>query len=374
VIDIFITGDFAPRMRVNQMIETGAYSSLFNDVLPLIAQADISITNLESPLLEKGTPIAKSGPNLKSPVKSIEALKFAGVSMVTLANNHIMDYGYEGLASTIKLCEQNDIRHIGAGDNLQKASEIQFFTVKNQRLAFINCCENEWSTTQGNLPGCNPLDEISLFHQIEKARQNAQYVIVLVHGGMETFENPSPRMIKLYRWFIDLGADAVISHHTHCFSGYEIYHDKPIVYSLGNFIFDSARRKTSWNIGAAAVLSLENTSISLKLHPFRQCDEEPGVKLLNQEETDSWLKQAKEQSLLIQNDQWVKEQFDKFVKQKAKLYYTYLEQSSSKLILWAKSKGILPKAIRGKKRLLYLNLLRAESHREVLLSLLSKND
>ena len=117
MIDIFITGDFAPRMRVNQMIETGAYASLFNDVLPLIAQADISITNLESPLLEKGTPIANSGPNLKSPVKSIEALKFAGFSMVTLANNHIMDYGYEGLASTIKLCEQNDIRHIGAGDN-----------------------------------------------------------------------------------------------------------------------------------------------------------------------------------------------------------------------------------------------------------------
>ncbi len=374
MIDILITGDFAPQMRVSQMIEAGAYSSLFKDMLPLIAQADISITNLESPLLEKGSPIAKTGPNLKSPLKSIEALKFAGFSMVTLANNHIMDYGYEGLASTIELCEKNNIRHIGAGVNLQKASEIQFFSVKNQRLAFINCCENEWSTTQDELPGCNPLDEISLFHQIQVARQSAQYVIVLVHGGMETFENPSPRMVKLYRWFIDLGVDAVIGHHTHCFSGYEIYHGKPIVYSLGNFIFDSARRKSSWNIGAAAVLSLENTSISLSLYPFRQCDEEARVILLDQKETSLWLRQAKEKSLLIQNDQWVKEQFDKFAEQKKKLYYTYLEQSSSKLILWAKSKGLLPKAIRGKKRLLYLNLLRAESHREVLLHLLSKNN
>lgn len=123
-IKVFISGDFAPRHRVSEVISNKEFSLLFGDVLPYIRQADISITNLESPLIDEGNPIPKTGPNLKSPSESVEALKFAGFDMVTLANNHMMDYGTEGLNSTISICENNGIRCIGAGTNITEASKV----------------------------------------------------------------------------------------------------------------------------------------------------------------------------------------------------------------------------------------------------------
>ena len=369
---IFFSGDFAPRLRVNDVIMQGDYSSLFNDILPIIKESDIAITNLESPLIEEGKPIAKTGPNLKSPVKSIEALKFAGFDMVTLANNHMMDFGKDGLFSTIQICEKNDIKHIGAGLNNDEAKKIEYYDIKQKRIAFINCCENEWSTTQGNYPGCNPLNEIALFYQIQDAQANADYVILIIHGGHETYEYPSPRMKKLYRWFVDLGVDAVIGHHTHCFSGYEFYKNKPIVYSLGNFVFDGKNRKSFWNKGAAATLIITGNDIKLKLHPFNQCDDEVGLHLLTAEETQVWLQKEQVKTQQIQDDAFLEQKFEEFALQLESLYRSYLEPNKSAWILAAKNSGLLPRAIKGHKRLLFWNIIRAEAHRDILLELLSK--
>lgn len=371
-IKIFISGDFAPRMRVNEVIKNGDYQLLFNDVLPLINDADVAITNLESPLLEKGIPIAKTGPNLKAPIKSIEALKFAGFKMVTLANNHMMDYGQDGLFSTIKTCEDNQIKHIGAGSNLEGAELIQYFELKGQRIAFINCCENEWSTTQGEESGCNPLNEVGLYYQINEAKSNSDYVILIIHGGHETYEYPSPRMKKLYRWFVDLGVDSVIGHHTHCFSGYELYKGKPIVYSLGNFIFDSDKRKSSWNIGAAAILSIQESNINLALYPFTQCDDTVGAHLFDEKKKEEWLTKAQIKTSQIQDDKLLYDKFKGFVAKQERLYRSYLEPKSPSWILAAKNRGWLPRRVRGDKRLLLQNIIRAEAHRDIILELLSR--
>jgi poly-gamma-glutamate synthesis protein (capsule biosynthesis protein) len=371
-INIFISGDFAPRMRVNEVIERGDYQLLYNDILPIIQDSDFAITNLESPLLEEGKPIAKTGPNLKSPIKSIEALKFAGFDMVTLANNHMMDFGEEGLFSTIQVCERNNIRHIGAGLNIEEAKKVEYFDIKGNRIAFINCCENEWSTTQGDYPGCNPLNEVALYYQIQDAKVNADYIILIIHGGHETYEFPSLRMKKLYRWFIDLGVDAVIGHHTHCFSGYEIYGEKPIVYSLGNFVFDSNKRNSSWNVGAAVTLTIQREQTSIQLFPFKQCDDEAGVKLFNSKETDIWLEKEAQKSEQIQDDTILEKKFEEFAAKKRNLYRGFLEPNNSSWVLAAKNKGLLPRKIKGDKRLLYWNIIRAEAHRDILLNLLSK--
>lgn len=371
-IRIFFSGDFAPTLRVNDVIKQGDYSALFNDMLPIIKESDIAITNLESPLIEEGKPIAKTGPNLKSPVKSIEALKFAGFDMVTLANNHMMDFGKDGLSSTMQVCEKNNIRHIGAGLNNDEAKKIEYYEIKQKRIAFINCCENEWSTTHGDYPGCNPLNEVALFYQIQDAKANADYVILIIHGGHETYEYPSPRMKKLYRWLVDLGVDAVIGHHTHCFSGYELYKNKPIVYSLGNFIFDSKSRKSSWNKGAAATLVITGNDIKLQLHPFNQCDDEVGAHLLTEEETKVWLEKEHAKTQQIQDDAFLEHKFEEFVFQLERLYRSYLEPNKSAWILAAKNRGLLPRAIKGHKRLLFWNIIRAEAHRDILLELLSK--
>lgn len=371
-ITIFISGDYAPTLRVNDAIERGDYQSLFNDIIHIINESDIAITNLEFPLIDNGSPIAKTGPNRKSPVKSIEAIKFAGFDMVTMANNHIMDYGEDGLLSSIQLCEKNSIRHIGAGNNIDEAKRIEYFDVQEKKIAFINCCENEWSTTHGETPGCSPLDEVSLFYQIQEAKSTADYVILIIHGGHEMYEYPSPRMKKLYRWFVDLGVDAVIGHHTHCYSGNEIYKGKPIVYSLGNFVFDSNRRGSLWNIGCAIVLSLDDKNVDVRLYPFRQCDNEIGVHLLKGEDFNKWEDDNKETTRIIQNDVLLEQQFSKFIDTKEKDYMDRLEPFSSRIAQWALRKGMLPRFINRKKRLLYLNIIRAESHRDVLLRVLSK--
>lgn len=361
---IFISGDFAPRLRVNDAISIGDYTSLFNDMLPIIRDADFAITNLESPLIEYGTPIKKTGPNLKSPLKSIEALNFAGFDMVTLANNHLMDYGKDGLISTLKTCKENGIQTIGAGLNLDEAKQIRYVELDNRKIAFINCCENEWSTTHGNEAGCNPLDEIEIYYQIKEAKANSDYTILIIHGGHETFDYPSPRMKKLYRWFIDLGVDAVIGHHTHCFSGHEIYKGKPIVYSLGNFVFDSAARQSSWNRGAAAMLIIGESVVSLTLIPYRQCDETVGITLLNEKEQAEWNKMAEEKTLVIKDDAALRIQYEKFAKGLEKSVLSQFEPISNKYILAAINKGFFPSLLSEKKKRILLNNIRCESHRD----------
>lgn len=372
-INIFISGDFAPNKFIYDIIENGNYHLLYNDILPLIKSSDISITNLERPLIEDGIPLDKTGPNLKAPIKCIEALKYAGFDMVTIANNHILDYGPEGLFSTMNVCDQYHIKHIGAGANLEEARRIQYFDLKGRRIAFINCCENEWSTTNGEEPGCNPLNEVDVYYQIEDAKTNANFVILIIHGGHETYEYPSPRMKKLYRWFVDLGVDAVIGHHTHCFSGYEIYKEKPIVYSLGNFIFPDDSPHSLWNIGAAAIVSIQGSSIGLALSPFTQGDGKNGVHLFNEREREEWLRREKDKTELIQDDKLLLLRFRDFVAQNERIYRGFLEPNTSPWILAAKNRGILPRTVRGSKRLLFWNIIRAESHRDIILELLSRD-
>lgn len=371
---IFISGDFAPRLRVNEVIASGNYELLYNDMLPIIKEADFAITNLESPLIETGTPIKKTGPNLKAPMKSVEALKFAGFDMVTLANNHLMDYGKDGLISTINVCETSGIHYVGAGMNYNEASQIKYEEIGGKKVAFINCCENEWSTTHGEEPGCNPLDEIGVFYQIQNAKRNSDYTVLIIHGGHEMYEYPSPRMKKLYRWFVDLGVDAVIGHHTHCYCGWETYKNKPIVYSLGNFIFDSSERNSTWNIGAAVMLDITMGNISLSLLPFKQCDEKVGISLLKDKKLNEWLDLSKEKTYVIQDDSLLNDQFNVFAKRTKKGFLNCFEPFSNKYILAAISHGWFPSLISDKKRRVILNICRCESHLDLVIkSLKSKN-
>ena len=372
-INIFISGDFAPTKRIEDIISREEYHLLYGDILPLIKDSDISITNLECPLIEGGNPIKKTGPNLKAKIKSIEALKFAGFNMVTLANNHMMDYGVEGLNSTIKTCNDNNIEYIGAGENIKDAQTIRYFKIKGKNLAFINCCENEWSTTSGDYPGCNPLNEIDIYNQINEAKSNSDHTILIIHGGHEMYEYPSPRMKKLYRWFIDLGVDAVIGHHTHCFSGYEIYNNRPIVYSLGNFIFDASHRNSIWNYGAIAILSIIDNDIKLELQPYCQCNERPGVVLLEGEIKENWFKNEESKISIIKDEKLLMEKFNNFVTKQETMYRSFLEPKSHRIIITAKNKGILPRRVRNEKELLYTNLFRTEAHRDMILHMLQHN-
>ena len=181
-------------------------------------------------------------------------------------------------------------------------------------------------------------------------------------------------MKKLYRWFIDLGADAVIGHHTHCYSGSEVYKNKPIVYSLGNFIFDSKIRDASWNYGVFAVLSLSADRVKIELVPFEQCNKQVGVCLLKSNEVERWINDDIQRNNIIQDDIKLEEEFNAFCKKNERQYRSYLEPNKNKYILAAKNRGWIKRNISGNKALLYLNIIRAEAHRDILINLLSNED
>lgn len=370
-VRILITGDFYGGNRINDLIMRDQYSKIFNDFLPYIQSSDISITNLESPLTSSDNPISKTGPVLKSNPNLVNALKFAGFNLVTLANNHIMDYGKIGLEETIHILERNEIDYVGAGLNFQKASETKHKTLKDKKIALINIAENEWSTTKGNQPGAHPLDPMTNFNTISQAKRSADFVFIIVHGGHEMYNLPSPRMKQTYRFLIDAGADAVVGHHTHCFSGYEIYKEKIIIYSLGNFLFDSKQqRNTDWNRGYAVQFKI-NDKIEFELIPYIQNDSSAGLALLGSDQKEVFFKELSRLNGVIEDDTKLAEKFVEYINKVSKSYNSYLEPHSYRILHFLQNRNLLPSLLSKKKKRLYNNLIRCESHRDVILNLLN---
>ena len=371
---ILITGDFCPVNRTSDLILDGKFELLFNDFLPYIKDAGLAITNLECPLTEKESKIDKSGPLLKASVRSAEALSYSGFKLVTLANNHIMDFGFPGMTSTINICERNGIDHVGAGANFTEAREAYYTKLGNYDVAILNIAENEFSTTHGNYPGSNPLDPIENYYDIAKAKAKADYVIVIVHSGHEMYNLPSPRTKNTFHFYADAGASAIVGHHAHCYSGYEIYRDIPIFYGLGNFIFDKpARRNSSWNFGFAVELLLGG-KVTYNIVPYNQSDGNVGVRLLEKISEWEFFKSIERLNSIIINDELLNAEFEKYCARERRMYSSFLEPHSIRLIHFLQNRKLFPSLLSKRKKTLYLNLMRCESHRDVLLNLLNTRE
>ena len=372
-VKVLITGDFYGGGRVNDLILNEDYQAIFNDFLPTIKESDIVITNLEAPLTNATKAIQKTGPTIKALPETAKALKSAGFNLLTLANNHIMDFAAPGLNDTLKELEKEEIEYLGAGKSLQEAKQTIFKEVKNYKLAFLNFAENEWATTQGIEPGANPLNPVPNYYAIKEAKEKADFVFVIVHGGHEMYSLPSPRVKETYRFFVEAGASAVIGHHTHVISGYEVYKDCPIFYSLGNFVFDRPDKKDPrWNKGIAVQFSISDEKLSFEVIPYSQNAEKPGVHILSGAEKAQVKAELKKLNEIILDDTKLEDEFEKYCQKVAKLYDYYLEPHSNKYLSFVQRKKILPSFLSKKKRLLIKNLIRCEAHRDVVLKIINK--
>jgi poly-gamma-glutamate synthesis protein (capsule biosynthesis protein) len=227
-------------------------SNLFSqEVIGLFDQSDLNIVNLECPVIEDDNKdkIIKTGPHLCTGKQIFDVFKQINIHAVTLANNHILDFGARGLETTIRGCHNNNIITAGAGNNLKEAAKPVIIEKRGLKIALINFCEHEFSIATEQTPGANPLDLIDNSEEIKKAHQIADFVLVIVHGGHEHYPLPSPRMVKQYRYFADCGADAIICHHAHCISGVEVYNNVPIFYGIGNLLFTMPCKYKGWNNG-----------------------------------------------------------------------------------------------------------------------------
>ena len=369
---IVIAGDYCPKDRVAELIDSNRYENIFSDVTEIIAQADFRILNFECPIVNgECRPIEKNGPCLKTTKNSLKPIVDAGFNVVTLANNHFYDFGDKGITDTIDELDKLNIAHVGGGKNLNISSEILFLQKGGKKVAIINCCEHEFSIATENTAGCNPLNPINQWYAIQKARNTADYVIVIVHGGHEMCQLPSLRMKETYHFFIDSGADVVINHHQHCYSGFEKYKGKPIFYGLGNFCFYwGGKRNSIWNYGFLVLLSFDEKKISFETIPYSQCDEKPVVRLL--EDRKEFDKDILSLNIIIQDTELLKQQHEKWMDQREGNYSISLEPYSNRFFRFACRKGFLPHFFNKKRAIELLNYVSCESHRDCMINMFSK--
>ena len=371
-VKILITGDFCPHNRIEELALKEDFGAIFNDFIDVFQENDLNITDLECPLTTSVSARPKTGPHQKAHPDCINILKYAGINLAAMANNHIMDYGNQGIQDTIDLCRSKDIDTIGAGRTLEDASRPYSINIKGKRIAIMNCADNEFLLTPDGSFTCNPVDQVRLFYDIRKAKENHEFVLLILHAGNEFYELPSPRTKRLYRYMVDLGADVVIAHHTHAWSGYEIYNSKPIFYGLGNFIYDwPGKLNSRWNQGYVVRLNISEKT-DFEIIPLKQCNEIPGVFHLNSEEKFFFTKEMDRLNLIIADDSQLETEFQNYCKSVHPMYEAFIEPNFGKKISSMRKRGLFPRFMSKRKRLLLLNITRCESHRDVLLRMLKQ--
>lgn len=365
---VLIAGDVTATNRVREQVLQKGFGGLLDELRPFTAESDYSILNLETTIENEGeiyTPIQKVGPHISSPEAILDMVKDAGFQCVTLANNHILDYGGQALLHTVEAVEARGLDHVGAGADLVAASQVLVREISGLKLAIVNFCENDFSIAGKAQPGAFPLDIVKNYRQIRQARERADYVVVIVHGGVEHFPLPTIRMKETYRFFIDAGADAVINHHQHCHSGFEIYNGKPIFYGLGNLLFDRKKDYAPlWYIGYMVQLSLEDV-VSFEIIPYNQCREGIGVSVLEGTERDLFLNGLSTLNEQISDDSILASKLEDLVILKKRNIFFRLSPYSGKLFAFLGQKRVLPLSPGKKKSLRVLELFSCDSHREI---------
>ncbi len=355
---IMITGDFV----INQDYEK---SKISPELLDLFEQSDFNIVNLEAPVTNANSKILKTGPHLKSNSSStLNILKNLNVEILTLANNHILDFDEKGVVDTLGFCNSNFFQYVGAGMNLEEASQTLYLNTAEGRIAIINFAENEWASATELTAGANPMDVIDNAEQIKLAKQKADYVFVIVHGGHEYYNLPSPLMQKQYRFYAEQGADIVVGHHTHCINGNEIYKGIPIYYSLGNFLFTKESLYEDWYLGLLLEITIENGKLTPRLHPVKQEKETFSLSLLNNTEKERVLERIAGFNSIIADFKKLKQHWESYVEANYKSYLNYWSPISfvNNRYINALLRKFGMTGINRKGMALALNLMRCEAH------------
>lgn len=362
MIKMLIAGDFVFPSDPS-LINSDSYCCRFGEIMKIIADSDYSIINLESPIIETTpTPIKKSGPNLRSNAEAINLINFLGFKGVTLANNHFYDQGEKGVKDTINRCKAFSIDYFGAGFNLEDAAKTHYISIKDKIVAIINCCEIEFSIASAQHGGSNPLNPISQYYAINEAKSKADFVVVIVHGGIEHFQYPTMRMQQTYRFFVDAGANAVINHHQHCYSGYEIYNGAPIIYGLGNFFFPRFKySNTFWNIGYLVKLLFDH-SIRVEIYPYNQCSDNYGIELLKGDLKNEFDSKIKIINAVIQNQEELEQANIKFMNSSLSSYDWLFQPYDNKLLKALANRGLIPKLLSQPKLNEIMSLVNCQSH------------
>lgn len=319
---LYIGADFVPTDINKSLFEEGNGEALVGkELYEILKQSDLNVFNLEVPLADVETPIAKFGNNLIAPTKTIHGYKSLEPIFLTLANNHSLDQGVEGLTTTLNLLKQHDIAHAGAGANLKEAKKPFIFEKDGVRIGFYLCTENEFTMATCHSMGANPFDVLDSFDEVAALKEQCDYVIVLYHGGKEFYRYPSPMLQRYCRKFIDRGANLVVCQHNHCVGSREDYNGGSIIYGQGNFIFNSESYINHKEfVKDSLLIRVEATKDSFIVSEVPIRSTEMGTRLAIESEADETLTAYKQRSEYIKDANFVAQSYKDFADTHVKRY------------------------------------------------------
>lgn len=288
-ISLLFAGDlFLTDLLQSKYGKQGISAAASEELLALTQSADIFMVNQEFPFGTTGEAAADKQYTFRVNPSYVSVLTDLGVDIVTLANNHMLDFGRSPLTETLEILDETGIAHVGAGENLEEAKAWKTFEKGGKTIGFLGASrvipEHSWNASLAGSGVFTTYDPAALVAQIEKAKEHCDFVVVYVHWGIERSTTPEEYQKSMARQYIDAGADAVIGAHPHVLQGIEYYQGKPICYSLGNFIFSNGTYQTM-----AAKLCLSEEGTQLRLWPC--ASEANQMRLLSAAETEAFYRE-----------------------------------------------------------------------------------
>ncbi|MBS3132898.1 CapA family protein [Candidatus Woesearchaeota archaeon] len=238
---IGLAGDVMLGRLVNEQISVSGYKYPWGDMLPLMQKNDINLINLETTLTTSDKIVPKVF-NFKAEPDKVQSLTEAKIDVVTIANNHVLDFSEEGLTETIEVLDNAGIKHVGAGKNISEATSPVIITKKNITVGIIGYTDNEpgWeaaSTKPGTAyVSVGDVDKVAA--AVKKLKEQADIVIFTIHWGPNMRQRPTKEFQDFAHKIIDLGVDVFHGHSAHVFQGIEVYNNKLILYDTGDFVDD----------------------------------------------------------------------------------------------------------------------------------------
>jgi poly-gamma-glutamate synthesis protein (capsule biosynthesis protein) len=263
-------GDTMLDREVGNHIKDTPEDFLFYDIRAVLETYDLVFLNLENPVSTKGTPDPIQDPHVTfcCHPDSLQVLKNLGVTIVSLGNNHMLDYGEAAINETLEHLDALRIKHVGAGRNYEEANRPLRTECNGKKIAFLSHVFIYSASTRmakGNKPGVSEYRINKILPVIRDLSASGYQAIVSIHWGIEYSFYPLPYQMKQARLMIDNGALLILGHGPHYPQGIENYKDGQIVYSLGNFIFDEphrfANRSFIYGVGVTEADKLRNRQI-----------------------------------------------------------------------------------------------------------------
>ena len=369
--DLLIFGDICPDNDYKKLFGYDNRSVFDDGILKLINDSEYVIGNLECPSTKSNTAITKCGPVLKAEPEDINYLKKIGFDAFSLANNHILDYGEAAVAETIQYLKQNDIDYFGAeaNENLAKAPLIK--EISGTKVGFLSFAEAEFNLAFENSPGANHFDPYTSFDDISDLKSKCDYVVVLYHGGIEHYKNPSPLLQKKCRKMAKAGADLVLCQHSHCIGTVENIDTSTIIYGQGNSAFGYRDGNDAWNEGFIVSVCFEDKSVNLHLMNALK----DGIVLADEECNKKRINRMNEDSKNLDDSDYIKNEWIKYCKKQEALDLALL---FGKGRIFNKLNRMLNNLLirilyNSKKQMISMNLIRCEAHHEVVQTILESN-